>query len=93
MDQVFAKFQAHVEDVARQAAEDAVQAKIDELFEKKNQRKNLVSGKEAAKYLGISIDTLTRRRNEGNIPGYRVGRKILYDLQEIENSLQSTRRA
>ena len=92
MERAFEDFRAHIEDIARQVAEETARATVEQIQTQQNKRKNLVDGKQAAAHLGISVPTLIRRRNSGEIPGYRLGHRVMYDLREIEESLQSTRR-
>ena len=51
---------------------------------------NYISSKEAAELLGIHPTTLQvwRHRNKINIPYIKVGRAVLYNLDDIENYLQ-----
>ena len=48
---------------------------------------------EAAKFLGISPGTLTVWRSSGKqrIPYYKVGRRVVYDRQDLTNWLTSRR--
>jgi hypothetical protein len=47
---------------------------------------------EAANYLGISKVSLIRRRREGSIGYYQVGRKIFYGLHHLNSFLNSCER-
>jgi len=47
----------------------------------------LVSLAEAAEEFGVSIKTLRRRISDGTIHGYRVGRLIRVDLEELRQRL------
>ncbi|SNU01058.1 DNA binding domain-containing protein, excisionase family [Ruaniaceae bacterium KH17] len=47
----------------------------------------LVALVEAAEKLGISVKTLRRRISEGSVRGYRVGRLIRVDMNELLDSL------
>jgi excisionase family DNA binding protein len=40
--------------------------------------RNLLSEKEAAAYIGISVSTLKRKRYSGEVTYYRIGNRILY---------------
>jgi excisionase family DNA binding protein len=43
----------------------------------------LITSKETAQMLKISIPTLRKLRHSGIIPSYRIGNKILYKKQEV----------
>lgn len=47
----------------------------------------LVSLAVAAESLGVSVKTLRRRISDGTVHGYRVGRLIRVDLDEVRNAL------
>jgi len=49
--------------------------------------------REAAKYLGISKQSLANDRCERRwgLPYLRIGRKVLYDIEELDNFLRSRR--
>ncbi|QUL81056.1 helix-turn-helix domain-containing protein [Brevibacterium sp. SMBL_HHYL_HB1] len=42
---------------------------------------------ETAELLGVSVETLRRRISDGTIHGYRVGRLIRVDLNEVRERL------
>lgn len=46
------------------------------------------SRKETAKILHVSLPTLDKYTEEGKIKGSRFGRRILYSLDDITNSLK-----
>lgn len=48
---------------------------------------NLVSLANAADQFGVSVKTLRRRIADGTIHGYRVGRLIRVDLDELHDRL------
>jgi len=54
--------------------------------------KKFVSGRIVAETLGISLMTLLRRRDEGKIPAYRFGGRVLYNLEEVIAELKPTTR-
>jgi excisionase family DNA binding protein len=56
----------------------------------KNQEK-LLSRFEVAKLLKISLTTLNDRTKRGLIPAYRLGNRVYYKPEEIENSLIKVR--
>lgn len=47
----------------------------------------LVSLAVAAESLGVSVKTLRRRISDGTVHGYRVGRLIRVDLDEVRKAL------
>ena len=47
----------------------------------------LVSLTVAAESLGVSVKTLRRRISDGTVHGYRVGRLIRVDLDEVRKAL------
>jgi len=52
----------------------------------------LLSEEEAAKYLGLSQACLRKRRRLGKTPAYiRIGRRILYQLQDLDALIASGR--
>jgi hypothetical protein len=57
-------------------------------------RRRYGSEKEVEEYTGISARTLQsdRRRRDERFPSYRAGRRVLYDLNEIEQIIQRSRR-
>jgi len=62
------------------------------LTEVQPQEKNeeeLITRKETAKVLGISLVTLNVYTKKGLIPGYRIGASIRYKRKEVIESLQT----
>ena len=53
----------------------------------KNTDKDLKSRKETAKILSISLPTLHLFTKEGIIRAYRIGNRVLYKQEDIENAL------
>jgi len=47
-----------------------------------------LSRSEAAKLLTISLPTLNEWTKQGIIPAYRIGNRVLYKPEEIDNSLK-----
>jgi len=52
----------------------------------------LLSKKELAKYLGVSIKTIERKVNEGILPFYKIGSVIRFDENSINVLLEHCRR-
>ena len=46
---------------------------------------NLVGPKEIAEYLNVSINTIYSWVHIRNIPFFKIGRLVKFDLKEIEN--------
>lgn len=44
--------------------------------------------KELSEYLGVSITSLFRLRQDGKIPYIHIGKSIRYEIKEIENGLK-----
>lgn len=58
-------------------------------FETPPQPKSLLTRKETANILGISLVTLNTYTKRGIIPSYVVGNKIFYKQDEVNSSLRS----
>ena len=48
----------------------------------------LISRKEAAEILGVSLPTLHCWTKDGKVPAYRIGNRVRYKRDEVLNSLQ-----
>lgn len=48
-----------------------------------------LSGEETMDILGVSSRTLQRYRSTGRIPYYKMGRKCLYRLSDVERALET----
>ena len=66
-----------------------VQKAIDILTPKKNNDPELLTRKETAKILGISLVTLWNWTSNGILPGKRIGTRIRYEKQLVYNSLKN----
>ena len=77
---------SRLEDIVKKAVSDAFtnHGKVEN-----NQPFNepYASRKQAAEYLGISLPTLSRKTKDALFPSYRIGRKIVYRLSEIGDSI------
>jgi excisionase family DNA binding protein len=51
-------------------------------------RPHYVSPAEAADYLGVNERTVRRMVSAGKLPGYRLGRLIKVDLNEVDSVLE-----
>ncbi|ECO3431760.1 TPA: helix-turn-helix domain-containing protein [Campylobacter jejuni] len=47
--------------------------------------------KELSEYLGVSITSLFKLRQDGKIPYIRIGKSIRYEIKEIEKWLKAKR--
>lgn len=47
-----------------------------------------ITRQKTAQFLGISLVTLNEYTKKGIVTGYRIGSRVRYKKQEIENSLQ-----
>lgn len=54
-----------------------------------NETNKYLTRREAAKKLNLSLPTLAKYSVSGLIPYYRIGSRILYKQEEIEQSLQT----
>jgi excisionase family DNA binding protein len=50
---------------------------------------DLISRKEAARLLSITLPTLWDWTRKGTIPGYRISKRVYYKRHEIEAALKS----
>jgi excisionase family DNA binding protein len=51
----------------------------------------LITRKETAKLLGISLPTLHTYTNEGKVQSYKVGSRVLYKQSEVIEGLHKTK--
>jgi excisionase family DNA binding protein len=65
---------------------------IDEKLLKKEPPDELLSRKEVASLLQISLPTLHKKQREGKIPFYRMGTRILFKKSEVMKSLDAVRK-
>lgn len=56
-------------------------------FLQKKEKLQLLSRKDTSKLLCISLPTLNQWTKDGVIVGYRIGNRVLYKLEDIENAL------
>jgi len=68
---------------------------ISEILEiklKKELPEELLSRKEVATLLQISLPTLNKKQREGKIPYYRMGTRILFKKSEVMKSLDAVKK-
>ncbi|MEP0984941.1 helix-turn-helix domain-containing protein [Ekhidna sp.] len=71
----------------------AVQEELKEIFEPASEDiDKLISRKEVAKFLKVSLPTLTKYVKNGTIPAHRIGNRILFKKQEVIDSLHNVHR-
>lgn len=80
-----------IEEIKKQAIENSimlreVHAKLDRLSDA-IQDKAVLTSQEAADYLGISRMTLSKRRDNGEIPYHMAGSHFRYRIKDLENYL------
>lgn len=73
-----------------------VEEVIEEKFKKlsineESNKPGLISRKETAKFLRISLPTLHDWTKHGMIKAYRIGNRVLYKQDDIENALTQIR--
>lgn len=55
-------------------------------------RRKLVGIKETAEALGLATSTLYKMTSEGRLPYHKIGRRVLFDLEEIMARLRIKKR-
>ena len=50
----------------------------------------LLRAREAAEFLGLSEQTLYKHFEEGKIPGYRLGKALRFDVEELKNFMRNS---
>ena len=73
-----------IEAVVRKVLDDI----LDDLKLQKSDSIRLLTRTEAAKMLRISLPTLADWTRQGMIPAQRIGRRVLYAISDIENTLE-----
>ena len=70
-----------------------IKSAVQDAIEKKEQNKNLkdlLNFKETCDYLGIHPSTLNKWKAENKIPYKRLGKRILFNKEDIMNSLKDS---
>ena len=74
-----------IEAVVRKVLDDILE---DLKLQKSEDSIRLLTRTEAAKMLRISLPTLADWTRQGMIPAQRIGRRVLYAISDIENTLE-----
>lgn len=56
-------------------------------------KRTLLSVKELAEELGISVDSVYRAYRSGEIPGAQIARTIRFDLQQVRQAMEARAKA
>ncbi|SHM26533.1 DNA binding domain-containing protein, excisionase family [Chitinophaga jiangningensis] len=82
-------------DQLRQLIADTLKSELSQLLEQKpnDTKEELITRKEAAKLLGISLPTLLDFTKTGKITGYRIGTRVRYKRRELIESLKQIQAA
>lgn len=67
--------------------EEAIDKKMNELISPKEKGLTLLSRKETAKLLCISLPTLHDWTKSGIVKAHRIGNRVLYKLEEVTQAL------
>ncbi len=55
-------------------------------------KKRYVSVKEVSEYTSLPVSTLYEWSGTGRIPAIKIGRRVLFDLKDIDNLMASLKR-
>ena len=50
----------------------------------------LVNAREAANLLGVCAQTIYQKFEKGEIPGYRLGKALRFDVEELKNFMRNS---
>jgi excisionase family DNA binding protein len=78
----FEEFKSVLSDIVKSELKSEIQS-----LPSQQQPTDLLTRKETAKLLGISLPTLHNWTTEGRIPAYRIARRVRYKRAEVEESL------
>lgn len=91
MDLKFELSQSSIQELGK-IIQESVKREIKNLIPESSQNtskeKVLLNRKQACKLLGCSLTTLYHYQKDGRIPFHQVGRKILFDKDELLNHLK-----
>lgn len=77
-------------DELKELIAETVKEQLTEFFNKEKAPDNrLLSRKEVATLLGVSLPTLHRWTLDGTIKAFRVGRSVRYKMNDIEQALKN----
>lgn len=78
---------AHVDDLLLRI-EQIIDKRLETLAPPKEDQSEYITRKEAAGILKITLPTLHDWTKMGWLQSYKIGRRVLYKKQEVENSIQ-----
>lgn len=86
MQELFQQFSEHLRPIIKAELTNALEAYSSQL-ESKPKDDKFYTRKETAKKLNVSLVTLTKHVYEGKITAHRVGHRVLFKEEDINNSL------
>ena len=86
MNELFEQFSEHLRPMIKAEVNNAFEAFSSQLEAKPNDDK-FYTRKETAKKLNVSLVTLTKHVYEGKITAHRVGHRVLFRAEDINQSL------
>ena len=86
MNELFQQFSEHLRPIIKAEVNNALEAYNSQL-ESKPKDENLYTRKETAKKLNVSLVTLTKHVYQGKIIAHRVGSRVLFKAEDINNCL------
>lgn len=84
--------QTEFTEIVKQAVSEAMAAMPATNPDPSPERKTLYSIRELSEFLGCSSVTAQKIKNSGRIPFRQVGRKILFDTQDISKALEHVKK-
>jgi len=66
----------------------AMMEKLKDQFPSKKEDPRYLTRKEAARFLKISVPTLHSYTKEGKVTAFRVGRRVLYRMSDLEMDME-----
>jgi excisionase family DNA binding protein len=86
MNELFEQFSEHLRPIIKAEVNNALEA-FNRQLEAKPKDDNFYTRKETAKKLNVSLVTLTKHVYEGKITAHRVGHRVLFKAEDINNCL------
>lgn len=75
----------------KKVVEQALEEKLKEFIQPKESSLVLLTRKDTAQLLKISLPTLGEWTKNGTITAYRIGNRVLYKLNEVDEALERIR--